>query len=76
MTYKEFEESFLKEVLNNKPEYIRKGQALFNYLYEVNPDIANEIRATAMDCFHNDRLIPKTLEHLKQIWDDNNKNSA
>ena len=36
---------------------IRKGQALFNSLYELHPKIADEIRGTDLDPFNNDDRI-------------------
>lgn len=62
-------ETFWKEkVWPNENKHIRKGQSLFNYLHFVNPDLANEIRATEYDCFYNDDLVPKTLKYLKENW--------
>jgi len=43
----------------------RKGQALFNAIYCIRPEIANEIRATDIDPFHNDNKIDACLEFLR-----------
>ena len=67
MTYTEFEIKYFNE-LDSIPADYRKGQWLFNDLYEINPILANKIRNTEVDCFYNDRRIPKTLEYAKQHW--------
>ena len=54
----------LHKKVNNKPKEYRKGQAYFNYLYDDNPQLANEIRGTNLDPFHRDDIIPKFLEFL------------
>lgn len=55
----------------------RKGQALFNYLWlnEQTREFAEEIRATGLDPFHNDKLIGKVLAELciKMIKEEDNK---
>lgn len=38
-----------------KTGHQRKGQALFNALYDLNPQLADELRASPIDCFHNDK---------------------
>lgn len=46
----------------------RYGQTCFNVLYEYAPDLANSIRGTELDPFHDDRRVPefltKVVEHL------------
>lgn len=39
------------------PEW-RNGQTLFNVLYDLEPDLANEVRATELDPFYNDNVKP------------------
>lgn len=68
MTFEEFEKTYLVDVLNNKPSFIRNGQALMVYLCEVRFDLYTEITAMDNDCFYNDRIIPSTLKHLKENW--------
>jgi len=70
MTFEEFEQEYLTNILNKKPDFIRKGQALFNYLYDVHPNLADEIRGTIIDPFHIDRNIPKTLSYINNHWND------
>lgn len=39
----------------------RTGQAYFNRLYELEPELANEIRATGLDPFYRDDILPDFL---------------
>lgn len=47
---------------------LRKGQYLFNTLYAVRPDIADQLRATEVDCFYRDVLIPAFLQEVERLW--------
>lgn len=42
------------------PSY-RWGQALFNVLHSMRPELADEIRGTTMDPFHRDDMAPVFL---------------
>ena len=42
----------------------RKGQTVFNCLYNLYPELANKIRATELDPFYVDERIPQTLEYV------------
>ena len=44
----------------------RKGQVLFNVLYDERPEWADEIRATEIDPFYEDQKIPAFWEWLEQ----------
>ena len=44
----------------------RKGQAYFNYLYQLHPDVADEIRGTEYDLFYNDSRIEKFLNKISE----------
>lgn len=74
MIFKEFEAFYFNSILDQKPAYIRKGQALMNYLAEISLEEYNKITSlhyydqTDIDCFYNDRLIPNTLKHLERVW--------
>lgn len=46
----------------------RRGQAFFNALYQVRPEIANAIRGTTLDPFYRDERIPAFAEHLVECW--------
>ena len=47
------------------PEW-RKGQAYFNYLYQLHPNVASEIRETEYDPFYNDSRIEKFLNKISE----------
>jgi hypothetical protein len=71
--YNEFIAHHEPEEWNNfvsptKNKYLRKGQALMNYLHEVWREEYLRLTNTSLDCFYRDDLIPKTIEHLQQIW--------
>lgn len=40
----------------------RRGQATFNVVNELRPDIANEFRGSDIDPFHDDSKIQKFLD--------------
>jgi len=73
MTFEEFEDNYFKK-LDNIHVGLRKGQILINYLWEVWPEEYEKISSVHyydrkdIDCFYNDRLIPNTLKHLKEVW--------
>jgi hypothetical protein len=46
--------TWLHSLVNNKPKEWRIGQAYFNYLFQINPDLANKIRETQYDPFYAD----------------------
>jgi hypothetical protein len=46
----------------------RPGQAHFNALYELRPDLADEIRGTDLDPFYNDTRIPEFLCWVVAHW--------
>jgi hypothetical protein len=52
------------EFIHHKNPNWRKGQTIFNCLYNLYPDFANEIRATELDPFYIDDRIPQTLEYV------------
>lgn len=39
----------------------RKGQAAFNALHELDPDLANFVRGSKCDPFYRDELVPNFL---------------
>lgn len=49
----------------------RKGQTLFNVLYEMYPDLANEIRGTPLDPFYEDRKIKDFMNFIASKIDSN-----
>ena len=57
-----------RQVAKNNPEW-RTGQAYFNTLAEMRPDIAEQVRGTTVDCFYQDWLIPDFLNVVYGLWD-------
>ena len=55
---------FSKEQIKTYP-YLRLGQQLFNNLYDINPELANNIRGTKYDPFYNDDVIPEFLKYIQ-----------
>lgn len=71
MTYLEFKHEFDTNILPNKPTFIRKGQAIINYLADVWFEEYKRISSEQyrdVDCFYNDKLITNTLNHLEKVW--------
>lgn len=52
----------------NYPSW-RAGQAAFNVLYEMRPDLSGQIRAAALDPFHDDSKLPAFYAWVKEHWD-------
>jgi hypothetical protein len=48
----------------------RYGQTYFNLLFELRPHLSEQIRATQLDPFGDDRVVPETEAWLMQHWDD------
>jgi hypothetical protein len=47
----------------------RKGQTYFNLLYDERPDVADRVRGTAVDPFHQDEKLPVFLDVVCGLWD-------
>lgn len=56
------------------PEW-RKGQALFNALYDLVPEFANMIRGTKVDPFHQDKNCNVVLSMLVH-WLERERNDS
>lgn len=52
-TFTEYKQTFYTTPY---PKELRHGQAVFNYVHTTEPDMANELRATAVDPFYQDRF--------------------
>lgn len=66
MTFQEFIHAV--QLYRMKYTQQRVGQAFFNVLYEVRPDISEQVRATTLDPFYrNDRVAP-FLRFVKANW--------
>lgn len=65
MTYGEFLQMFVTEP---KPDDQRWGQWFFNELLRVRPDVAQKIRATPNDPFHNDNILEAAYTVAEELW--------
>lgn len=68
-------EEFFTQVRKTASAYNwRIGQALFNVLFDVRPDISEAIRATGNDPFFSETVEDKryqaALEVIEQMWDN------
>lgn len=50
------------------PATQRRGQFLFNYLFMQNPELADKIRGTSVDPFHQNTRIDACLAYVIQHW--------
>jgi len=57
LTYEEFGNLMHQTIKSQYRESWRMGQALFNTTLVWYPEIAERLRATGADCFHNDNKI-------------------
>jgi hypothetical protein len=48
----------------------RKGQALMNAIYQVDPNAYESVRANSASCFYDDNKIYLTLNHLVTEYGD------
>lgn len=46
----------------------RAGQTYYNVLANVRPDLADAVRGTARDPFHNDGVIGDFLDYVMRHW--------
>lgn len=46
----------------------RRGQAYFNVLHDVRPDLAEKVRNTPMDPFHDDARLPQFFAWVCLHW--------
>jgi hypothetical protein len=70
MTYEEFTAYVNKNYTENRTiGGWRLGQSFFNCLFEQRPDLANEIRATPLDCFYMKHVPLATLTFVEKNWE-------
>lgn len=58
----------LVEIVRKKNPSWRKGQAFFNVLADVRPDLSETIRGTDIDPFHRDCKLAEFLFTVSQEW--------
>lgn len=68
MTFEEYRTRVYSGI--SRPVGWRVGQHAFNLLHEINPELADQVRATPMDPFYRDGKLPKFLVWVGQHWDD------
>lgn len=69
ITLKEFYQR-AEESRRARHPYQRTGQALFNILDELRPDLAKKIVGTIIDPFYNDNHIERFKAFLEENWDN------
>lgn len=67
MTVEEFWDH-VKEVRAGYGTRLRLGQVWFSELYAIRPDLANLVRGTDVDPFHDDRRLPEANEFIRVNW--------
>ena len=69
MTY-EFNtfEDFVKKVGEVHVPELRDGQRAFNVLWACRPDLAEQVRGTAIDPFYRDEMLPSFYEWVGENW--------
>jgi hypothetical protein len=58
---------FLAETIEKKPDFIRKGQAVYNNAHIEWPDIVGPLAGSEKDCYFDDSKIPVFLNHIERI---------
>lgn len=59
----------VEEVLRDYPDQ-REGQAYYNALRMIWPELQHEIAGTERDCFNDDRRLPAFLGWVEQVLSD------
>lgn len=65
--YEKYHEAFRNNIKNGTQ---RLGQAAFNAVYEVDPEIANQLRETDKDCFYFDSRIDEFMKVVYERWEN------
>ena len=58
---------FLRDAATDQPT-LRRGQAFFNALRRLRPDLAEQLRTSGSDPFYNDAQIPMATAWLRERW--------
>lgn len=66
MTYEQYIVGFADYYACNREQ--RMGQAAFNYLYLSRPDLSEHIRASNLDPFYRDDILPDFLNWVGMFW--------
>ena len=65
---KTFNQILLDFMQSKKPDKLRLGQHAFNFIHDIEPDIANEIRGTDKDCFYSNDKMSEFLEEVNKLY--------
>lgn len=65
---KTFNQILLDFMQSKKPDELRLGQHAFNFIHNIEPDIANEIRGTDKDCFYSNDKMSEFLEEVNKLY--------
>jgi hypothetical protein len=65
---KTFNQILLDFMQSKKPDELRLGQHAFNFIHDIEPDIANEIRGTDKDCFYSNDKMSEFLEEVNKLY--------
>ena len=60
-------ESFVNSC-NYPAAHQRKGQSAFNLLCSLRPDLSEQVRATPLDPFYQDEILPAFFSWVKEHW--------
>jgi hypothetical protein len=69
-TFSDFVSAISEYDNKRKPAHWRTGQAAFNLLNVVRPDLADMVRGNDFDPFHNDNNLPLFYDFVMRHWDD------
>lgn len=58
----------IKSAATANPHW-RVGQTAFNVLWEHRPDLSEQLRATELDPFRNDAVLPRFFHWVRSRWD-------
>lgn len=61
----------LSELELETNKYLRYGQQCFNLLYDIDPDVANEIRGTKLDPFYDDNKLSSFFNYIEDALTTN-----
>lgn len=63
-------EEYVAAVTNKLKDYPtwRQGQAAFNMLWEMRPELADQVHTSKLDPFHRDDRLPEFYEWVEDNW--------
>lgn len=61
--------AMVADAFNSPHNDYRQGQAAFNTLYAVHPQLAEAVHFTDIDPFYNDSVLPDFYEWVNDHWE-------